>query len=219
MSIQRTVVAAVLALVAGALAGCVSPSPEPPPPTPAEIEAMRDAWAQEWWDSLSTGTTMPDVDVIEVLPADDASARLTECLEEASVPGVTVYGPGEWSYNGALGDDATGTEAQVAWWTCAQQYPSDDLFGWMMSADQLEWLYDFFAQRHIPCLHTLGIDVVSFPSRDDFLRISQGSPSWLPFPDVMRPTPASSDWSLIASRCPLPDLLNDFGLPGYPDEP
>ena len=116
MGIQRTGVAVVtVALVATALVGCVEPTPVPPPPTEEEIDAMREEQAQAWWDSLSTGTTMPELGVIEELPNEEAFIRQTECLDEAQVPGVTVYGPGEWSYNGALGDDPTGAEAQVEW--------------------------------------------------------------------------------------------------------
>jgi hypothetical protein len=152
------------------------------------------------------------------VPSDEVSERWTQCLDAARVPGVSVYGPGEWSYNGALGDDAIGTSAQVQWWVCSQQYPQEDEYAWMLSAAQLEWLYDFFAQRHIPCLNTLGIEVDGFPPREEFLEFSRGSPSWLPYPSVMHPTPSSSEWTLIATRCPLPEMIDSLGLPGYPGE-
>ena len=218
MGIQRTAVAVVtVALAATALVGCVEPAPVPPPPTEEEIAAMREEQAQLWWDSMSTGTTMPDLGVIEVLPNEEAATRQTECLDEAQIPGVTVYGPGEWSYNGALGNDATGSEAQIALWKCAQQYPAEGAFEWMLSQAQTAWLYDFFSERHIPCLRTLGMEVIGFPKRDDFIEDSDGYPAWLPFPEMMRPTPPSSDWMLISKRCPLPELAGRYGIPGYTD--
>ena len=220
MSIQRTAVTAVtLVLTATVLAGCVSPTPEPPPPTAEEIKAIRDARAQAWWDSFSTGTTMPDIEVIEMLPGEEAFLRQTECLEAAEVPGVTVYGPGEWTYNGAVGDDTTGLEAQLQYWECVQQFPAEDDFGWMLSPAQTEWLYDFYVARHIPCLRTFGLEVLHFPTREAFLERSDGYPAWLPFPETMRPTPRSSEWTLIAKHCPLPEMVLDYGLPGYTAEP
>ena len=218
MGIQRTAVALVTAaLVASALAGCTEPTPVPPPPTALEIAALREQQAQAWWDSLSTGTTTPDLGVVEELPDEEAFARQTECLDEAQVPGVTVYGPGEWSYNGALGDDATGSEAQVEWWKCVHRFPAEGDFDWMLSWAQTAWLYDFFSERHIPCLRTLGIEVIGFPLRDYFIETSGGYPAWLPYPESMSPTPASSDWVLLAKRCPLPELLHRYGIPGYTD--
>ncbi len=216
MGIQRTAVALVtLTLAVGALAGCVSPTPVPPPPTAEEIAAMREVQAQDWWDSIATGTTMPNVAVVAELPPEEAYIRQTECLDAAALPGVSVGSAGEWTFDDSDLDGPAGIAVQVQWWICGQQYPAVGDFDWMLSPAQLEWLYDFLAERHIPCLRTLGIDVIGFPSREDFLHESNGYPFWLPYPETLNPTPPSSEWVLIAKRCPLPEIMHDYGLPGY----
>ena len=218
MALQRTAIALAALTLAAALAGCGSPTPVPPPPTQEELDAAREAQAQSWWDSMSTGTTMPDIDVIEVLPREDAYLRQGECLEEAQLPGVRVSDPGQWSYDGSDPTDPNGDRVMVQWWICAQQFPSTDELDWMRSPRQLDWLYDYFNERYIPCLRSIGIEPVMFPSRREFLN-GNGYPGWLPFPEAMDPTPRSSDWVLIAQRCPLPDMVDDYNLPGYASEP
>ena len=218
MGIQRAAIAVVtLTLLAGALAGCVSPAPKPQPPTQEEIDALREAQAQSWWDSMSTGTTMPDVKVIEQLPPGEAALQQTECLDEAQIPGVTVYGPGEWGYNGALGDDPEGTAAQMQWFVCTRQYPSEADFDWMLSPSQLEWLYDYFQERYFPCLRSVGFEPVRFPSEASFAQFG-GSPSWIPYDTSVSPIPTPAEWERIAQRCPLPEMLDVYGIPGYTDD-
>ena len=218
MGIQRTAIAVVtLTLAETVLAGCVSPAPPPPPPTQEEIDAVIEAQAQIWWDSMATGTTMPDIEIIERLPLEEAIARQTQCLDDANLPGVTVRGPGEWMYD-APQEDPVGNAAQVQWWLCTQLWPAEDNFDWMLSEQQLDWLYSFYLKRFVPCLRVVGFEPVDFPSREVFVE-GNGSPIWIPYEFFVTPTPTPTEWDLIAQRCPLPDMLADYGLPGYTDEP
>ena len=216
--VQRAAIAVVTLALAGAvLAGCGSP-PEPAPPTQEQIDAVRASEAQTWWNSMFTDRPMPEVAVIEELPLEDALARQTQCLEEANIPGVTVNGRGEWSYDGELGDDPMGSAAQEQWWICAQQYPAHSDDGWILSPSQLEWLHGYYTERYIPCLRTVGLEPTGFPSRADFL--SNGSyPAWVPHDATVTPIPTPGEWERVADRCPLPEMLQHYGLPGYTDEP
>jgi hypothetical protein len=132
------------------------------------------------------------------------------------LPGVTVRGPGEWVYDGSDPEDPTGQRANVQWWICAQQFPADIDLNWMLSPRQLDWLYDFFSERHIPCLRTVGYEPTWFPTREQFID-SGGYPGWLPFPEGLSPVPPSSHWTLLANRCPLPEMVLGYGVPGYTD--
>ena len=223
MGIQRATLAlATLTVAAGALAACAPPPPGPEPPTPEQIAAVRHEQAQSWWDSLSTGTTMPDVDVIAALPLEKASVQQTECLAAADLPGVRVYGPGAWEFDAAAVDEDAAIATQVQWWTCAQQYPVENDFEWMRSPSQLAWLYDFYGKRYLPCIRSLGIEPLDFPTRDEFLGAdllggNGGFPAWLPYEQTVRPIPTTDEWKQLAQRCPLPDMVHDYGLPGYID--
>ena len=178
---------------------------------------MREAQAQTWWDSMSTGTTMPDVEVIAELPPEQAFDQQSECLEAARIPGVTVGEHGQWRFED--GDPASPTfdAVELQWWVCAQQYPPQDEFDWMLSRSELEWLYDYYGRRYLPCLGGLGFEASGFPTRGDFLFTSEGYPAWLPFEQSVKPIPTTEQWEQVALRCPLPEMVHDYGLPGYTD--
>jgi hypothetical protein len=207
-----------LGLVALGLAACSPPPPPPEPPTAEEIAAVRAEMAQSWWDSMDLDVPMPHVEVIEELPAQQAAARQTQCLEEANLPGVQVDGPGTWSFGGSNSDDVGFVDVQTLWWVCAQQYPSTDETEFLLSASELAWLYDFYVQRYEPCVATLGIELLDLPPREYFLSETGGYPAWVPYEQSLRPVPTADDWQVLAQRCPLPDMLAAYGLPGYPAE-
>jgi hypothetical protein len=207
-----------LAALGGGLVGCAQPTPVPPPPTADDIAAVREAWAQDWWDSLATGTTMPDVDVIAELPMEKAWAEQSKCLEAAQIPGLTVRGPQEWQFDSSTGDARDAANAQTQWFVCVQQYPVAGDTESILSPAQLDWLYNAYRERYLPCLRSFGVEPMAFPaSRDQFLEGSRGYPAWVPFEGTLSPTMTSEQWQRVAQRCPLPDVLQEFPLPGYPD--
>ncbi len=207
---------AVGAALAVALAGCIpAVSSKPtldPPPTAEQLDAMLAQQSRNWWDAISPGIPMPDVAVIDELPPGAAAAEQSECLDEAGLPGVSVLGPGEWTFSGAAPNDPAYTAAQKQWWICSQQYPAQ-VGDYLLTPSQLDWLYDFYVERYQPCLRSFGIEMLGFPSREQFVDES-GAVGWIPYEQSVRPIPTTAEWHLLAKDCPLPDLLDGYRLPG-----
>ena len=211
---RAALVAAVLAATV-LLAGCV-PTPERPrPATEEEIAALHEEQARGWWDSIAPGTPMPEVAVIEELPAEDAYVRQTQCLDEAGLPGVTVGTAGQWTYSGDAGpDDEAYTIVMQQMWICTQQYRAAGEDDYVLSQSELAWLHDFYVKRYLPCIASFGFEAITFPSRQTFVGEAAGYPSWVPHDYSVNPAPSSQEWRMLASKCPLPQLLEPYGLPG-----
>jgi len=208
--------AAMLLAVLG-LAGCGTSPPEPEPLTAEQVEEIRVEQAEEWWDSVQPDVPMPEVDLIAVLPPQEAEQRRSQCLDDANLPGVTVHEDGSWSNEGQPGDP-TFMAAHEQMWVCAQQYRPEGELDYLLSPSQLEWLYDFYVLRYQPCVATLGHELVNFPSRYVFVGNPGGYSAWVPHDFSLEPRPTPEGWELIAKRCPLPEMLAGYGLPGYPLE-
>jgi hypothetical protein len=217
MGIQRAALAVGASVaVLATLAGCASAAPPlPEPATAAEIEALRNEQARMWWDSMASGEPMPEIDVIEVMPPDEAFMRQTECLAEANLPGVSVGSEGEWHYSGSAEfNDPDFMVVQQQFWACAQQYPSSGDRDHVLSQSELGWLHDYYAKRYLPCLASLGFESLAFPSRRTFIGEGAGYASWVPHDFSVIPVPTAQQWAMLAERCPLPYLLDGYGLPG-----
>ena len=178
--------------------------------TADEVAAVREAEAVSWWEAQFPGRDMPQVDVIEEVADEERMARMSECLEEAAIPGVTVLGPGEWTFNYVASDDTAGHSAQEMWWICAKQYPVRLADTVMMSDRQLEWLFDFYDTRYRPCLAFHGFEALDFPDRHTFLHDSIGFPMWYPMDQRLSPVPTPAEWRILAMQCPVPDILEPY---------
>ena len=210
----RIVVAALAAVTV--LAGCM-PAPErPQPATEEEIEALQQEQARVWWQGIAQGKPMPEVAVVEELPAEEAYERQTQCLDEAALPGVTVGTAGQWTYSGDAGpDDEEYLVVQQQYWICTQQFPAAVEDEFVLSRSELAWLYDYYVQRYEPCLASLGFEATAFPSRQTFVgEEAAGYPSWVPHDFSVIPVPTLQEWRLLAAKCPLPYLLEPYDLPG-----
>lgn len=214
--VRRGVVLGVAAAAVAVLAGCMTPPPPPTPATEEEIAAFQEQQAREWWESFAPGIPMPDVEVIEAVPAEESNERQLQCLNDAAIPGVTVSDDGGVSYEGQGGfEDPLFMQVQQQFWICSEQFPVAGEAAYVMSQSELAWLHDFYAQRYRPCLASLGFDVVDFPTREQFIGEGAGYPRWVPFEYSLSPLPTQTQWHLIAERCPLPPLLDGYVLPGY----
>ena len=203
-------------VVIAMLAGC-SPPPEPPRPvTEEEIQALREAQAREWWDFFAQGEPMPVVEVVEVMPPDEAHARQLQCIEDAAILGVTVSDDGGIGYEAEDGGDGAWPLAlERQYWLCSQQYPAGGEDEYILSQSELTWLYDFYEKRYRPCLRSIGFGFRDFPQREQFIGDTAGYPAWVPHDYSVAPAPTPDEWTLIAERCPLPSLLAAYELPGF----
>lgn len=213
--VSRGVLAAAALAVAAVLVGCM-PSPErPQPATEEEIAALRHEEASAWWDEIANGAPMPEVAVIERLPPEEAYVRQTECLGEAALPGVTVLNAGEWSYAGDAGpNDGAYRLVMKQQWICSQQFPATEQDGYVLSQSELAWLHDYYVKRYLPCLQSHGFEALYMPNREQFIGEAAGYPQWMPHDYSVGPVPTSQQWRMLASKCPLPDLLEPYDLPG-----
>jgi hypothetical protein len=220
MAIPRVAVQlGVIAVAITALAGCSAPPPEPRPATAEEIEALRVQQARDWWESFAEGAAMPEVEVIEELPPDEAYERSVQCFNDAAIPGVTMTVDGGWTYGGRGGlGDPLAQVVQAQWFVCNEQYPMAMDAAYVKSPSELEWIYDFYVERYRPCLTSLGYTFVDFPPRERFVVKTAGYVSWVPHDYSVSPMPTQSGWDVIAARCPLPSLLGDLGVPANGDE-
>lgn len=211
---MRPVGIAVVLAAALLLAGCVA-APAPAPPTPEQVEAVRTDQARSWWALIFSGRPMPEVAVVEILPMDEAGERQSECLESADLPGVDVIGVNEWRFDGeGLADpEEAQADALEQQWICAQQFPFDES-AFLLSSAQRDWLYDYFVERYEPCLRTLGFTTLGFPNRASFTSDPAGYPIWIPWEGALDPNPDVGEWRVIGQRCPLPDMLDAYNLPG-----
>jgi hypothetical protein len=157
---------------------------------------------------------MPDVAVIEALPAQEAYERQAQCLGEAGLPGVNVGTEGEWSYAGDAGpDDEAYRLVMQQQWICSQQFPSTDQDDYVLSQSELAWLHDFYVNRYVPCIASFGFEATYFPNREQFIGEAAGYPAWMPHDYSVSPAPTSHEWRMLASKCPLPNLLDPYDLP------
>lgn len=218
--VRRGLLLGAVAMAVAVLVGCAS-APEPPrPATPEQIAALHEQQARDWWDSVSGGAPMPEVDVIEELPPEESYARQNECLQDADIPGVTVTDDGGWSFEGDVDgeidfEDPLFLQMQQQSWICAQQFPPSGEDAYVLSASELAWLHDFYVQRHRPCLASLGFEAIDFPGREQFVVDEVGYPPWVPHDYSVSPIPTRMEWALLAERCPLPSLLDPYSLPGF----
>lgn len=198
-----------------ALAGCVpAPPPEPQPLSDAEIQSVRVEQDDLWWQTIAPGTRPPVIGVIEAVPPEQYVVRQGECISAAGLPGVTVTSDGALGFNGAAPNDPAFIAFRKQQWICAHQYPSQLDDAAFLSPEQLEFVYDYYASRYQPCLRTMGIELLGFPTKADFLRDSETSPSWVPYEQTVRPIPTTEQWQVLAQRCPLPAVLDPYALPG-----
>ncbi len=204
-------VAGALAIVAALLSGCMPAAPTGPPQlTPEDVTAVRQAEARAWWEGMFPGREMPLIEVVEEMPSEDRMARVTECLEDAAIPGVTIRGVGEWTFDELSPSEATELAALEHWWMCAMQYPVRLADTVMMSERQLDWIYDFYVERYQPCLASFGFGLFGLPTKEDFLRDSIGYPVWYPYQEWISPIPTAPEWELLAQRCPVPEILEPY---------
>ena len=214
--VRRGAVIGVAVVSVALLAGCAHSPESPRPATAEEIEALQEEQAREWWESFAGYKPMPEVEVIEALPPNEAFPRQTECLREAEIPGVTFSDDGQWTYEGE--PSATNPmflPVQEQYWICTQQFPAAGDADFILSESELAWLYDFYLTRYRPCLSSLGFQAVGFPGRETFVGDGAGYPSWIPYDYSISPVPTPGQWRLIAERCPMPELLEVYDLPPF----
>lgn len=101
----------------------------------------------------------------------------------------------------------TAPDRDLVQWLCFKRYPvspdSPDL-DFILNKAQADYLYDYYVERLIPCLESIGMTVGEAPRRVEFTRLPYGALGWSPYL-VMSPQPrADDDWQWVISQCGTP---------------
>ena len=152
------------------LTGCVQVVQ---PPAPETDNAARDAYAEQWIDSMWSNSTIPDqrpADIaVTFVKQGEWGPAVQACMEESGYAGYVGQGDSlSWS-----GPEISEAE-ELTRLVCMSTYQSDPQ---ILSAAQLGYLYDFYRDSTVPCLELAGVEVVDAPSRAEFIESGGG---WFP---------------------------------------
>ncbi|MDO7881690.1 hypothetical protein [Antiquaquibacter soli] len=188
------------------LAGCTLYRPLPEPLGSDEIRELVQQQRREYWAELAPGEPYPEVEVVDVLPADEAWPRVMECVDALEIPGVSRSGGGLQVVEGA---DQHALE--VAIFRCYEAYPPDysDPTVWgFLSEDEREYLWQYFDGFLVPCLILHGYSVHGMPGRESFL--ASEYLAWEPY-GTLTPAPLTpQEWQWLDAQCPPPPLLRQW---------
>lgn len=152
------------------------------------------------------GEPMPQVALVQSTTPQSRPALVTQCLEDSVPPdapyAIEAIGDG-WTVTGEFDQSAI----MHLQWVCAQQFRLDPAGDHgLLTAEQLDYAYDYLIERSVPCLEQLGYAVGEPPDRDDFMT-TIGYPGWSPYWLIGSPTP---DWPASIQRavaqCPPPPV-------------
>ena len=187
-----------VALVCVLLTGCTSGRDIPPGPTPEEVQLIIDEQNASWWSQMFPEEPQPVVEPLEYIEPESSYFQSQKCIIEANIQGVRQTAEGGLSF---ASDDKTVQDAfNRAMYVCTLSYPIDvsqpELLGYL-SAEQLDYLDDYYRERLAPCLRLLGYTVPDPSPRDDI----QSSISYMPY-WTMTPQPTTeAEWSMIDLWC------------------
>jgi hypothetical protein len=204
-----------LVMVAAAtlLAGC-SAVTLPPPPTDAEISLIEAKSSAEWWNSMFPNESTMYVPVERRVSPQEQATVVTACMRSQDIEGIRFFEGGGWAFEG---DDRETFDAfQRVQWTCYQQYPlalTDDIRSRYLSDAQLEYMFEYFSTRLVPCLRLAGFDVNPMPSRDTFMAESNSTPMWNPYFELTPMPNQAGQWAPIQAKCPPPPMAPGL-IPG-----
>lgn len=206
-----------LALAASALllAGCAATPVVPPGITTEEFEAIIDQQNAGWWESIAPGEPRPVIEPIEYLQLGEESALVQQCILDANIDGVTESPGGSINFNYDPADPKSNNAFDRANYICAMQYPydrSDPAAMGYFSEAQLGYLYDYFAERSVPCLRMLGYSVSDPPDRQQFVDKFYVNGWWMPYYEL---TPGMDErgWQQVQLHCPAPALIGEWYRP------
>jgi hypothetical protein len=160
----RTISAAALVLALGvSLSACTSTPELPDGPTQEQIDAALATELDTQWEvsGLEGVFDRPEIIPERIVGANQWGTGLAECLSSSGID--------SWGYDprsGFTNGEGEGTDVEkLIYYSCFAKYPSIDV----LSPDQLDFIYDYFAHWLIPCLGMRGYAVEDIPSRRAFI--------------------------------------------------
>lgn len=187
--------------------GCATRA-NPPSLTQAQLDAITAADNDARWAFFFGGRTdvvRPDVHRLAYVPANKAETYYKSCLRAAGVDPEGIYG------FAAYDPGPLATQAYVTYYTCVAEHPVNPLEIGYLSRAQVDYMYDYYTARLVPCLRVLGYPVSDPPPREEFAATAYPGREWDPYAQV-HPVPGKFSWASIDARCPpLPEAT--YGAP------
>ncbi|WP_411700133.1 hypothetical protein [Conyzicola sp.] len=197
--------ASVLALSTLVLGGCSLQRDLPRALTDAQLEAAVRAQLDRQWrlSDLQGVVVRPAFEPRPIVTEREWGRLMTECMDRAGIP--------QWGYDDGTGLFVEGgtpsASDQLAFYWCFAEYPTVDL----LTRDQLDFVYDYYARWLIPCLETRGFNVQNAPTREAFATAHPPMGRWNPY-RALEDLPSDPHALRQLQRdCP-PTLL---GIPGW----
>lgn len=174
--------APIAVLVAAALVLSACAAVPPAAPTQAEIDAYNDRMLDLTWQGSGLADVMqrpatPPGAVLDEAPWIEQTAQ---CLQNNGLGSVNwgMSNQSGYGLSGSSGLTLTNLSAQLVFYQCVsanQRIPANDL----ISAGQLDYTYDYYADWIVPCMWQHDIPVHDVPTREEFAAsYGQWSPYW-----------------------------------------
>lgn len=188
--------AAAVAVVV-ALSGCTA-TPLPPGPTDADIAEYYAAVADAHWEALGFGPAVerPATPAIRFSSPESWAASVAGCMNAA---GFDEYSAQGGSLTITEPDPNPSTEQKLASFTCELSFQPVAPPGLILSAAQLEYVYDYYLRFLVPCLGLQGESIDDVPSREAFLAQSVIGP-WSPYWSIV--TRDAEKFERLRIECP-----------------
>lgn len=176
------------------LTGCADQLTAPPSGlSKAELSAYQSAVTDRMWGFTGLDESLrPEVDVVTLDLADWVVA-MEACNDEYVVD-----------------DPEMQTELAVAQYACRARYQQSAEQLGLLNTAQLDYLYDYYQDRLIPCIRTRGLHVPDVPSRAEAVDVGQfGSYPWNPYNGIVNFTREDLEDVLTWRLCPAfpPDAV------------
>ena len=194
----------VAAATLAALVGCSAVVAVPQPPTPAEAEALYEDMLDRTWISTGLSEQMERPQIAADAPVDVNAwtQAVVTCMADEGYTQVAFH----WEPNrGYYLDQVINIEssvledAEVRFFVCVSRHPLDVLSDDSLSTrEQLEFQYDNYQQRIVPCLLVNGVPISNAVPRKKFVA-TQGS--WSPYEQLPTLTRTSPDFERLVDLC------------------
>ena len=140
------------------------------------FEVAEDEWALAL--QKSPGLARPEVEFLRASTPLDFADSYVACMHDAGFPAVTLMIDGGVS-SGQLEEESFDAYL-LADYECAVRYAINPTYYAPYSDEQMELIYDFYAEDLIPCITSLGFTVGEMPAFEVFAERELGGDPWNP---------------------------------------
>jgi hypothetical protein len=201
----RGVTLVALMCAALALTGCAGQPPVAPPgPNDQQVASMMQQWAKKETANYQADLALMvnNFGFVRFVKPSEWSKVMNECVR--SLGGSRfLYGPGNQASLPALSaPEAKYTYAANA--ECRIEYPMSSMRSRLRTPEQLDYIYDYYQARLIPCLRSAGFQIGHVPTSDQYRELSEnGITAWDPYGSLTRgPSQSAVSITALKARCP-----------------